>query len=65
VRELTQEMMDTAALESGLAAEYADDPALLALYKRKLLIRGWAGARPPTDKTYCRAIYAMRLESPE
>ena len=48
---------DTAAQESGLAAELKDDPVLLAFYQRKLLIRNWPGSRTATEKRYCQLIY--------
>lgn len=41
-----------AAEESGLAAEYADDPALLRFYMRRLLTRGWAGQMTATESRY-------------
>ncbi len=31
---------------------YKDDPALLNLYKRKLIQRGWAGRTTPEEKEF-------------
>jgi len=31
---------------------YRDDPQLLAYYKKKLLIPGWAGELPPYEMAY-------------
>jgi hypothetical protein len=51
---------DQAAIESGLAAEYANDPVLLAFYQRKLLQRNWPGSRTATEKEYCRLVYRAK-----
>jgi hypothetical protein len=40
---------------TALAAEYEGDPKLLAFYRKKLLIRGWAGRTSPTEKAYILA----------
>ena len=40
---------------AGLRAAYAADPALLALYARKLLVRGWAGRLDDTERAYLAA----------
>jgi len=39
-----------------LEERYKDDPSLLALYKKKLLIRGWAGRKDPVEKEYIRRV---------
>jgi hypothetical protein len=49
-----------AAEETGLAAEYANDPELLRFYMRKLLKKGWAGNRTQTEKHYCSAVYRLK-----
>ncbi len=41
-----------AAEESGLAAEYANDPVLLRFYMVKLLKFGWAGQKTETEHRY-------------
>lgn len=46
-----------AAEESGLTQEYASDPRLLQFYMRKLLKRGWAGDRSPTEQKYCGLVH--------
>jgi len=56
---------DKAATESGLAAEYKDDPGLLEFYKRKLLQRSWAGARTGTEKRYCSLVWQAKHGSAE
>jgi hypothetical protein len=45
-----------AAIESGLAQEYANDPALLAFYQRRLLKKGWAGTKTPTENKYVALV---------
>lgn len=45
-----------AATESGLAAEYADDPVLLRFYMKKLMQRGWAGTFDPVEKRYTQLV---------
>lgn len=39
--------------EMTLEQEYANDPILLRFYKRKLLIRGWAGHKTSAERDYC------------
>jgi hypothetical protein len=39
----------------GLRAAYAADPALLSLYARKLLVRGWAGRLDDVERAYVAA----------
>ena len=39
----------------ALAARYTNDPGLLALYRKKLLIRGWAGETDKVEKAYILA----------
>lgn len=39
----------------ALAAEYQSDPQLLVFYHRKLLVRGWAGLKSPTERAYILA----------
>ena len=46
-----------AAIESGLAQEYKNDPQLLAFYKRKLLRRGWAGTYTPAEGKYVSLVH--------
>jgi hypothetical protein len=46
-----------AAEESGLAAEYRDDPALLEFYARRLLRKGWAGQRTPAEARYIGLVH--------
>jgi hypothetical protein len=41
-----------AARESGLAAEYANDPILLRFYMRRLLVWRWAGVKSTTEARY-------------
>jgi hypothetical protein len=48
---------DKAAQESGLAAEFANDPVLLRIYMKKLLQRNWAGSRTQSEKRYCQLVY--------
>jgi len=45
-----------AAIDSGLAAEHANDPALLRFYMRKLLKSGWSGPRSPEEIKYTSAV---------
>lgn len=40
---------------NALALEYATDPGLLAFYRKRLLVRGWAGRKTPTEKAYILA----------
>ena len=49
----------------ALAAEYAGDPDLLEYYRRKLLIRGWAGKPSPAERAYqlAHAPWAARASS--
>ena len=46
-----------AAVDSGLAAEYAGDPALLEFYKRRLLKKGWAGTKTPAETQYVAQVH--------
>ncbi len=39
-----------------LEEEYADDPVLLKLYKKKLRKRGWAGAKSRSEKEWLRSL---------
>lgn len=39
----------------NLAAEIGDDHQLFRFYRRKLLIRGWAGRKTPAEKAYILA----------
>lgn len=40
---------------SALAERYRNDPALLAFYRKKLLVKGWAGRTDPIEKAYILA----------
>lgn len=40
---------------TALAAQYESDPGLTWLYRKKLVIRGWAGKTTPTEKAYILA----------
>jgi len=51
---------DKAAQESGLEAEYQHDEKLLNFYKRKLLLRSWAGSRTATEKRYCALVWQAK-----
>ena len=48
--------------EQTLETRYKDDPELLALYERKLLIRGWAGKKDPVEREY---IHRARARMPQ
>ena len=43
-------------IEQTLEEEYADDPVLLNLYKKKLRKRGWAGAKSKNEVQFLRRI---------
>lgn len=45
-----------AAEDSGLSAEYADDPALLKFYMKQLMTRGWAGILTETERKYTQLV---------
>jgi hypothetical protein len=51
---------DTAAQESGLAAEYQHDEKLLRFYMKKLLQRNWSGSRTQTEKRFCSLVWAAK-----
>lgn len=53
-------MLIEAATESGLWEEYEADPKLRSFYMRKLMKRGWAGARSGLEKKYCSAVYRRK-----
>ena len=40
---------------TALANRYEGDPALLAFYRKKLLVRGWAGDTDAIEKAYINA----------
>lgn len=40
---------------TALQARYDDDPVLLAMYRKKLLIPGWAGEADALEKAYIQA----------
>ncbi len=40
---------------SALADRYRNDPQLLAFYRKKLLVRGWAGRTDEVEKAYILA----------
>ena len=40
---------------TALAERYRNDPGLLAFYRKKLLIRGWAGRTDDVERAYILA----------
>ena len=54
---VSEEVMVAAAKGSGLSREHESDPTLRTFYMRKLLKRGWAGDRSPTERKYCSLVH--------
>lgn len=52
---MTAEPACTCEACEALATYYGADPALLAFYQRRLLVRGWAGLKIPEEKAYILA----------